>query len=148
MSLSDMLRIKHEQTRNPHKVALNVIDVSELPLRIVPLMQTDARPADVARSGIRGITVEQLREASAAGCVIRLLARGEPTASGVRLRVAPEMLPLASPLGAARGASNAVTLKTDLMGELTVTETDPGVRQTAYALLSDLLRIHQEIHRR
>ena len=112
------------------------------------LMQTDARPADVARRGIRGITVEQLRKASAAGCVIRLLARGEPTASGVRLSVAPEMLPLASPLGAARGASNAVTLKTDLMGELTVTETDPGVEQTAYALLSDLLRIHKEIRRR
>jgi hypothetical protein len=43
MSLPDMLRIKHEQTRNPHKVALNIIDVSELPLRIVPLMLTDAR---------------------------------------------------------------------------------------------------------
>ena len=43
MSLSDMLRIKHEPTRNPHKVALNVINVFELPLRIVPLMLTDAR---------------------------------------------------------------------------------------------------------
>ena len=109
------------------------------------LMQAEARPADVERRGIRGITVEQLREAAARGSVIRLLARGEQTAAGVRLSVAPDTLPLTSPLGAARGSSNAVTLKTDLMGELTVTETDPGVEQTAYALLSDLLRIHQSL---
>jgi homoserine dehydrogenase len=50
-------------------------------------------------------------------------------------------VPFTSPLGAARGASNALTMKTDLMGELTVLETDPGVEQTAYALLSDMLRI-------
>jgi homoserine dehydrogenase len=108
------------------------------------LMQTDARPADAARRGIRGIGVDDLRAASAAGSAIRLVARGEKTASGIRLSVAPEAVPLASPLGAARGSSNALTLKTDLMGELTIIETDPGVEQTAYALLSDLLRIHQE----
>ncbi|MFL6275822.1 MAG: homoserine dehydrogenase [Blastocatellia bacterium] len=106
------------------------------------LMHADARPMDVARQGIREITVKQLRQASDQGGAIRLLARGERTARGVRLSVAPEALPLNSPLGAARGASNAVTLKTDLMGELTITEDDPGVEQTAYALLSDLLRIY------
>jgi homoserine dehydrogenase len=52
-----------------------------------------------------------------------------------------------SPLGAARGSSNALTLRTDLMGELTILETDPGIEQTAYALVSDLLRIHQEARR-
>ena len=109
------------------------------------LMQTDARPAAVERRGIRGLDVEDLRRALAAGSAIRLIARGERTASGVRLRVAPEAVPLDSPLGAARGSSNALTLKTDLMGELTVSETDPGVEQTAYALLSDLLRVHQAV---
>jgi homoserine dehydrogenase len=112
------------------------------------LMQTDARPAEVARRGIRGVHVDELCAASAAGRAIRLIARGERTASGVRLSVAPEAVPLASPLGAARGSSNALTLKTDLMGELTIIEIDPGVEQTAYALLSDLLRIHQETNRR
>jgi len=112
------------------------------------LMQAEARPADVARRGIRGIGVDELRKASTVGCAIRLVSRGERTASGVRISVAPEAVPLASPLGAARGASNALTLKTDLMGELTIIETDPGVEQTAYALLSDLLRIHQTSRRR
>jgi homoserine dehydrogenase len=106
------------------------------------LMRADARPADVARRGIRGIAPEELREAQAAGCAIRLVARGERVPGNVRLTVAPESVPLASPLGAARGTSNALTLKTDLMGELTVLETDPGVEQTAYALLSDMLRLN------
>jgi homoserine dehydrogenase len=104
------------------------------------LMRADARPSDVARRGIRGITPEELREAEAAGCAIRLVARGERVQGSVRLTVAPERVPLASALGAARGASNALTLKTDLMGELTILESDPGVEQTAYALLSDMLR--------
>ncbi|MFL6213431.1 MAG: homoserine dehydrogenase [Blastocatellia bacterium] len=105
------------------------------------LMRADARPADVTRRGIRGITVDELRAASIEGRAMRLVARGERIAEGVRLTVAPESVRLASPLGAARGASNALTLKTDLMGELTIIETDPGVEQTAYALLSDMLRI-------
>jgi homoserine dehydrogenase len=111
------------------------------------LMRAEARPADVARRGIRGIGGDQLRGALAAGRAIRLIARGEPSASGVRLSVAPEAIPLTAPLGAAHGSSNALTLKTDLMGELTLIETDPGIEQTAYALLSDLLRIHQETRR-
>jgi homoserine dehydrogenase len=112
------------------------------------LMQADARPAEVARRGIRDIGADQLREAAAAGRAIRLISRGARTASGVRISVATEAVPMASPLGAARGSSNALTLKTDLMGELTLIETEPGVEQTAYALLSDLLRIHQTISRR
>jgi homoserine dehydrogenase len=107
------------------------------------LMDAEARPADVARRGIRGIGVDQLRDASARRCAIRLTARGEKFADGVRLSVGPEAVPKASPFGAARGSTNALTLKTDLMGELTMIETNPGVEQTAYALLSDLLRIHQ-----
>jgi homoserine dehydrogenase len=108
------------------------------------LMHADARPAAVERRGIRDLDVDDLRRAAAAGAPIRLIARGERTAGGgVQLRVAPEAVPLDSPLGAARGSSNALTLKTDLMGELTITETEPGVEQTAYALLSDLLRIHR-----
>jgi hypothetical protein len=33
-------------------------------------------------------------------------------------------------------------LRTDLMGEIAIFEKDPGIRQTAYALLSDLLLLN------
>jgi hypothetical protein len=31
------------------------------------------------------------------------------------------------------------------MGEIAIVENEPGVDQTAYALLSDMLRIHQRL---
>ena len=108
------------------------------------LMESDLRPADVARSGIRGVVADDLRRERAAGRIIRLVARGDRTATGVRLSVSPEAVALGTPLAVAQGSTNVLTLKTDLMGELTVIETDPGVEQTAYALLSDWLRLHQE----
>jgi homoserine dehydrogenase len=107
------------------------------------LMDSDSRPSDVRREGIRGIEVEDLKSATAAGMAVRLVARGNRTSNGVELTVAPEKVPLASVLGSVRGTSNALVLETDLMGEIAIVETDPGVAQTAYALLSDLISIRK-----
>jgi homoserine dehydrogenase len=109
------------------------------------LMGADARPADVERRGIREVTAADVQAAAQQGLALRLIASGEHTEGGLRLRVAPERVSIASPLGSAQGATNALVLKTDLMGDLTIVETDPGVEQTAYALLSDLLRIRAEM---
>ncbi len=105
------------------------------------LMDSDSRPSDVDREGIRGIKLEDLKSATAAGIAVRLVARGKQTSNGVKLTVAPEKVPVASVLGSVRGTSNALVLETDLMGEIAIVETDPGVEQTAYALLSDMISI-------
>jgi homoserine dehydrogenase len=39
------------------------------------------------------------------------------------------------------GTSSGLAIRTDTMKELILTEIDPAVEQTAYALLSDLLSI-------
>jgi len=106
------------------------------------LMGADARPVDVKRTGIRGIGPGQLADAAGAGNAIRLVARAERASSTLALSVRPESVPLGSPLGCAGGTSNVLILQTDLMRELAVIETEPRVEQTAYALLSDWLRIH------
>ncbi|HTF37064.1 MAG TPA: homoserine dehydrogenase, partial [Blastocatellia bacterium] len=62
----------------------------------------------------------------------------------VKLTVAPEWVPLSSALGCVRGTSNVLVLETDLMGEIAIVENDPGTGQTAYALFSDMIRIHEE----
>jgi homoserine dehydrogenase len=109
------------------------------------LMRADTRPAQVDRRGIRDITHEQLKAAAIKDCAIRLVARASVSADGLKLSVAPETVPVSSPLGAAKGRSNVLVLRTDLMGELAMFEIDPGIEQTAYALLSDLLMIHETI---
>ena len=109
------------------------------------LMRADTRPARVDRQGIRGITHEQLKAAADEDCAIRLVARAYASTAGLKLNVAPETVPLSSPLGAAKGRTNVLVLRTDLMGQLAMFEIDPGIEQTAYALLSDLLKIHEAI---
>jgi homoserine dehydrogenase len=108
------------------------------------LMDASVRPTDVDRRGIRAVTREELVSAGEKNCAIRLVARADASAGGPRITVAPEMVPLSSPLGLAEGTSNALVLRTDLMGEIAIFETDPGIEQTAYALLSDLLRIRDK----
>ena len=108
------------------------------------LMDSDVRPSDVNREGIRGIAAEEVQSAAASRMAVRLVARGKRTAGGVELTVAPEKIPLASVLGSVSGTSNALILETDLMGEIAIVETEPGVEQTAYALLSDMLSIRSK----
>jgi homoserine dehydrogenase len=109
------------------------------------LMGADLRPRDVERTGIRGVSMEQARLASESGKAIRLIARGVAASDGVRLSVRPEVIQAASRLGSLAGTSNALVIETDLMGGITVVESDPGVEQTAYALLSDMIRVNQEM---
>lgn len=112
------------------------------------LMGADARPREVLRTGIRSITEDDLKEAAASHMALRLIASAERGPDGLRLRVEPRRIPTSSPLGSVRGTSNVLVLKTDLMGEITIVESDPGVEQTGYALLSDLISVHDFIERR
>ena len=109
------------------------------------LMKADAHPASVAREGIRNVRAEDIREAARSGMAIRLIARGKRATDGVKLTVAAERVPLRSALGSARGTSNVLVLETDLMGEIAIVEIDPGVEQTAYALLTDMISIHESV---
>ncbi|HMG33562.1 MAG TPA: homoserine dehydrogenase [Blastocatellia bacterium] len=105
------------------------------------LMGSNLKPADVSTTGIRGINSAQLADAHREGFAIRLIARSTRTAGGVEALVAPERVGLNTLFGTATGTSNVLLLQTDLMGELALFEKDPGLRQTAYGLFSDLLRI-------
>ncbi|TIS73670.1 MAG: homoserine dehydrogenase, partial [Mesorhizobium sp.] len=62
---------------------------------------------------------------------------------GIAARVAPQRLALDHALAAVGGAINAISLKTDLLGAVTVTGPGAGRVETAYALLSDIITIHQ-----
>jgi homoserine dehydrogenase len=108
------------------------------------LMNADIHPKDVSPTGIRNVTSEELKQAREAGKAIRLLARAESSMQGVKVVVAPETVSPDSLFGNLQGTSNALLIHTDLMGELAIVENHPGITQTAYALLSDLIRICDE----
>jgi homoserine dehydrogenase len=104
------------------------------------LMGADARPGEVRRQGIGGVSPGRVREAARAGKRVRLVVRGDLRGRRVHLSVRPEGLPLGDPL-AGDGPDTALLIKTDLMGEIGLTELGGSIDQTAYALLADLLTL-------
>ncbi|HEX2621325.1 MAG TPA: homoserine dehydrogenase [Phototrophicaceae bacterium] len=94
---------------------------------------------DMSVSGISKITLEDVRAAQVAGERWKLIAEGIPTGASVRAI----RLPLTDPLTGVAGATNAITYTTDLMGDITLIGAGAGRVQTGFALLSDLLAIHQ-----
>jgi len=104
------------------------------------LMGGSVRPDQVRRRGIAGLSSADARRALRRGTRLRLVVRGERRDGGVRVRVAPERVPLGDPLSGS-GPDAALVLETDLMGEVGIYEGGGTVDQTAYAILSDLLEI-------
>ncbi len=104
------------------------------------LMGAKTTPDKVDRKGIGGFEGHATGAAKGAE-KIRLMARAEKTETGVKLTVRPETIDSRSPFWTVDGTSGALTISTDLMGDITVIETDPTITQTAYAVFADLLLI-------
>ena len=105
------------------------------------LLGADARPADVERTGIRGLTTQELQAARAQGRRIKLVCRAEWQDGNLVARVAPQELTSDDPLISLSGTSSMVTLKTDTLKELSLVEFEPEPAQTAYGLLADLINL-------
>ena len=105
------------------------------------LMSAGSNPAMVDRKGIGDLNAEDLAQAARNGRKVKLVATAERVGDEVRTRVAPTELTSDSVFWLVDGTSSAVTISTDLMGDVTILETNPAITQTAYALLSDLLAI-------
>jgi homoserine dehydrogenase len=109
------------------------------------LMDAEANPKMVRRTGIRNVRPEDIREAASKGKKIKMIAAAESTADGVKLSVSTEMIGPDHPFWSVDGTSSALTIKTDLMGDLTIIESNPAITQTAYAVFSDMLLIVESI---
>ena len=77
--------------------------------------------------------------AKAQGRRWKLVCSARREAERVQARVAPEMVPVSSPLYSVSGTSSIVQFETDVLGPLAIIETDPGPSTTAYGLLADFL---------
>ncbi len=99
---------------------------------------------DVYCEGISSVSAADIAAAKDAGFVIKLLAIAEKLTdeqgnSGVSVRVHPTLLPRDHPLGAVRGAFNAVFVEAENAGELMFYGQGAGGTPTASAVLGDLV---------
>jgi homoserine dehydrogenase len=102
-------------------------------------MDQPLRPDEIDRTGIRAITPEMIRAAKAEGKRYKLVCSAERVGGEIRGKVAPELVPVSSPMYGLEGTTSMIQFKTDVLGELTLIESDPGPQTTAYGLLADFL---------
>lgn len=106
---------------------------------VTVLMDIPLAPQQVERTGIRGITAEKIEAAEAEGKRWKLVCSAERDGANVKARVVPELVSPASPLYNIAGSSSIIEFKTDVLGDLSITETDPTPANTAYGLLADFV---------
>ncbi len=105
------------------------------------LMKQDMRPSDIQREGIREITLENIKKARAENRKIKLMCEGGITDEKPWAYVRPVMVERSDIYGIIDTTSSVITIKTDLMGELSILEHKPEIQQTAYGIYSDLLTL-------
>jgi len=99
----------------------------------------DIPVTEVERQGITGVTPENIKEAFDNGYTVKLIA-GLNWINGILYAyVTPKEIPLSHPLASIRGATNAVTITSDNLGEVTLIGPGAGRRETGQALLTDLI---------
>ncbi|WP_218711588.1 homoserine dehydrogenase [Arthrobacter sp. BF1] len=94
---------------------------------------------DVNCQGITAVTAGDISSAKDAGYVIKLLAIAEKLDGGVSVRVHPTLIPREHPLGAVRGAFNAVFVEAESAGELMFYGRGAGGSPTASAVMGDVV---------
>ncbi len=107
------------------------------------LFGTDLGLADLDVSGITAISAADIANAKAAGQRYKLVASATPAGGSVKAT----RLPLSDPLAGVGGSTNAITLETDLMGDITLIGAGAGKMETGYAILSDLMAIKRVTRR-
>ncbi|MEX0788789.1 MAG: homoserine dehydrogenase [Anaerolineales bacterium] len=110
---------------------------------VTVLMDQPLKPSGVARRGIEDLRPEDIASATLQGARWKLVCHAEQTPAGVSASVAPQMVDPTDPLFSVMGTSAAVTFTTDVLGPLTISESETqaisGPRSTAYGLLADMV---------
>jgi homoserine dehydrogenase len=103
------------------------------------------KPEQVIRQGITAITREQVRAVHEQDKRIKLisslhlLAEGDGQKEILEARVEPTLLPLADPLASVDGVTNALSIHSDTLSEVTIIGPGAGAKQTGQGLLADVL---------
>lgn len=106
---------------------------------VTVLMGVPLKPDQVSREGIRDITPADIQRAREQDMRWKLVCSAERDEEAVRASVAPQMVGVDSPMYGVEGTTSIVQFESDVLGLLSVIESDPGPHTTAYGLLADFL---------
>ena len=101
------------------------------------------KPESIEREGITDLTVKDVQDALKDNMHWKLIGSVRKTEDGIKASVKPVLLPADNPLANIKGAGNAIQYHTDLLGEITLIGPGAGRKETAAALIEDLVHIVQ-----
>ncbi|MGA8136189.1 MAG: homoserine dehydrogenase [Pseudomonas gingeri] len=121
-----------------HDVRLKVVILAN------ELLDAKLTVSDVSCSGISSLNLGDIESARRDGARWKLIGAATRHVDGsVSASVEPRLLNNDHPLAGISGATNAVSFTTDLLGTVTVSGPGAGRTETAFALLSDIISLHQ-----
>lgn len=107
------------------------------------VFNTNLTNDQIPRQGITNISNQDIQTAKDQGKVWKLLGLVHQTDDGVKGEVKAVCLDQNDPLAGVSGATNALTVDTDLLGKVTISGPGAGKAETGFALLSDLLALNE-----
>jgi len=108
-------------------------------------MGAELTPLEVNRQGIENVSSRDLQEAVERGDRLKLICRATLQEGRVSAQAAVETVPAGHPLSAVSGTGNALRITTDLMAPILVVQDNPGVRDTVYGVLGDLITVTESL---
>jgi homoserine dehydrogenase len=101
----------------------------------------NVQPFDYPCEGITEITATAIADARNRDKRFKLIGKVWREGDYVKASVGPEEVDLAHPLAGVMGATNAVTVSTDTLGDVTVVGPGAGRRETGFSMLIDLITL-------
>ena len=109
------------------------------------LLGANIKPSDVSCEGITKISVQDINDAAKNNSRWKLIGgAGRDESGNITAYVAPRKLPMDHPLASIGGATNAISFETELLGDVTISGPGAGPTETAFALLSDIIALHNK----
>lgn len=97
------------------------------------------KPDDFPCDGITKITADAITEAKADGKRYKLIGRVWRDGDNIKASVAPMQVEMTHPLAGIMGATNAMTISTDALGDVTIVGPGAGRIETGYSSLIDII---------
>ncbi len=105
------------------------------------LLGASVTPYDVPREGIRDITDDQIQSVIERDYRLRLVCRAWLDDGVIKTRVAVEEVPADHPFAGVNGSGSIIRIVTDIMTPILITQESPGLYDTAYGVINDLMTI-------
>jgi homoserine dehydrogenase len=109
-------------------------------------LHAELNPDDVTTQSISNVEAIDFAYAKELNCTIRQVSSAHVSGSLIQARVAPMLVPLASPMAWSHGTQNMVVTSGSFGGDVVFSGHGAGGEPTAVAVVSDLLAVAQRSH--